>query len=1252
MRYAIKPCGGQFKILDLETGDVVGTFSNFSLANAKLESLGDSVPTQYFANKEFSNDGEVAAVAPSGGGGSARFTEAHFSQPVNKFSAGARRKKRRKIMRANETFYFIANEEGYAPNEAGLTRVQLAPYGRFAHSGGMQVFTKEDAKAIVNEWTGLNKILNPHKYMGIPWYVGHPDHPAFKDRYRDTAAYGRIKTMEVGEDGLYANVKFNEEGKRLINQEKFHGHSVNWKVRQEGNDWRPFSLKSVGFTNEPNIPVKPVLHANEAQEAANDGTSEGAAKGWETRRGGMSAKDQSDAAFTDTEAAVRSFNKTDHGTAAYSHEQARNDHNAAAKSGIGDSDYHTIKAAEHRDMALLHRGVESGKVNASTYLERVRQVGQDMYRYRTQQMGKAARGQTEAELQRIEAHHELESDEFLTARQKAIAMRDSQQAPKSRPITQADADASVSIPAAKKHGMARVSHSGPIGFKMTGIGAGEKPFVEKSENWPAANELTEKLTALVQSDARFEMVELPNEQIIMPAVTPAVADIVYPNSGDGKLTVICQCSDGLYYANQFTIEDGEPVLCDGAPKRVKRATPIMANAFPPNPKREVADDEPDDAEVQAAADGGDVATAAPDDEDDADADTDDLGDGDGDEDGEQAPDGDGDEPGAGEPGAEGDLQFGVCPDCGETDPDGTEEDQGLVKCGKCGAIEPAEDWQQEAEDTGAGEVGDGSQMEGGAEDHGKLAHTASAAALAGKDNALHDSAADTHFAAAQKHRGEGNNAHAQLHELLGKWHQNYAEKDRLKRQSPMSPGEKPGQPNAGAMMQPQQGQPQGQQRQPGQQQPQRPQGQPQQPQRGQQPPGKPGFQQPGQKPPQKPGQAKGGMPSQFQKKQSANEQTITEGDQVKLNDLSNILSLPENSGEPEILARLQTLANGDYPGHPFHGNQWGAAGGNSSPESGAASKKAYMSSKGAKDKGSHAAAAKAHMRAAKLHDKDDNDHVGDYHRAMAKFHSKRAGIKFANEDDGGDEGGEALPNAGSPASVPSGTGKEDLGVPKVKATGASAPAAEGVAGPVAPKTAGQPKPPGPQAMEDWQAKYKAASTELANCTQSLSGLTTGLKANETELTTCAQKRHALEGEITGLRAQLASATAKLEGIANERKSLTPQVIERAVKQGIILLSERAKLEQDLANGFDGAVAALLLRDPALKTTSMCNDVGTRNGTMQSAAAGDRMAQITSAVKAEEMAMANEGVPADYTAAWERAKKKNPVLWEAATEKAE
>lgn len=189
---------------------------------------------------------------------------------------------------SNEASGYVVSTEYAANAESKDNWVQLSPFGKFPHPMGVQVFSKEDSENCVNEFDSTwNKALgNGTKlgFGGLPWYVGHPDNDSFRAQYPDKSSKGRIKQLETRhaanckscnefcnqtsdepcrEHGLFGNVKWNEEGKRLIGNEAYHGHSVNWRVKRVGNELRPVFLKSVGFTNEPNIPVSQITAANE-----------------------------------------------------------------------------------------------------------------------------------------------------------------------------------------------------------------------------------------------------------------------------------------------------------------------------------------------------------------------------------------------------------------------------------------------------------------------------------------------------------------------------------------------------------------------------------------------------------------------------------------------------------------------------------------------------------------------------------------------------------------------------------------------------------------------------------------------------------------------------------------------------------------------------------------------------------------------------------------------------------------------------
>jgi hypothetical protein len=198
----------------------------------------------------------------------------------------------------------------FLPNQLAARRegeehwVQLSPFGDFGNVSGtarvVQRFRREDAERICNEFnSALRRVTQP---LGMPFYIGHPDHPRFAGQpgHADTRAYGRGKEMQVRHDGgcagcgafanarvgdeaaapcqehgLFVRMHWNDEGARLIANESFHGHSVNWAAVPEAMEngvqiYRPVRVKSAGFTNEPNIPVRPASLANSegAEEAA------------------------------------------------------------------------------------------------------------------------------------------------------------------------------------------------------------------------------------------------------------------------------------------------------------------------------------------------------------------------------------------------------------------------------------------------------------------------------------------------------------------------------------------------------------------------------------------------------------------------------------------------------------------------------------------------------------------------------------------------------------------------------------------------------------------------------------------------------------------------------------------------------------------------------------------------------------------------------------------------------------------------
>lgn len=169
---------------------------------------------------------------------------------------------------ANESvvsdFRDISAANEYRADEKGW--IQISPYGEFPHPKGLQVFQRSDADKIVQAYNSIRNM--GRRLFGLPLYKGHPD--ADKASYPDDGAYARIKELDAREDGLYGRAEFSANGKALITDGVYDGHSPYWRFEHDKTRRgviRPVELISVGLTNFPNIPVNPITAAalNEEQ---------------------------------------------------------------------------------------------------------------------------------------------------------------------------------------------------------------------------------------------------------------------------------------------------------------------------------------------------------------------------------------------------------------------------------------------------------------------------------------------------------------------------------------------------------------------------------------------------------------------------------------------------------------------------------------------------------------------------------------------------------------------------------------------------------------------------------------------------------------------------------------------------------------------------------------------------------------------------------------------------------------------------
>jgi hypothetical protein len=155
--------------------------------------------------------------------------------------------------------------------------IQISPPGDFPHGQGIQRVDGDAIGAITRHFNSLPARLG-RLFVGVPFYIGHPDVPSLAREYPDRKAYGWIQEVEAREDGLVAKVKWSDEGRTLLEQGHYKFLSPYWEADEIATEqgrkiFRPKRLISVGLTNQPNIPVLPLANesapicSNEGNEA-------------------------------------------------------------------------------------------------------------------------------------------------------------------------------------------------------------------------------------------------------------------------------------------------------------------------------------------------------------------------------------------------------------------------------------------------------------------------------------------------------------------------------------------------------------------------------------------------------------------------------------------------------------------------------------------------------------------------------------------------------------------------------------------------------------------------------------------------------------------------------------------------------------------------------------------------------------------------------------------------------------------------
>ena len=156
----------------------------------------------------------------------------------------------------NTIFYGNAVALNYAVLVDGVPlSVQLSPFGEFAlHDGGkmngtVQHCTRDAFEAMVANW----------KAAGSPDILVDVDHASATGGSTEAAAWAR--NLRVEDCGLCADFELTPRGRELIGGRQYRFVSPGWTLAADGT---PLALCSVGLTNRPNLPVKPVVNADDA----------------------------------------------------------------------------------------------------------------------------------------------------------------------------------------------------------------------------------------------------------------------------------------------------------------------------------------------------------------------------------------------------------------------------------------------------------------------------------------------------------------------------------------------------------------------------------------------------------------------------------------------------------------------------------------------------------------------------------------------------------------------------------------------------------------------------------------------------------------------------------------------------------------------------------------------------------------------------------------------------------------------------
>lgn len=141
--------------------------------------------------------------------------------------------------------------------------IQIAPLGDHAHAQGMQRVDALCVAQMANRFNSFRARIG-RMFAGVPVFEGH--HDSDPEKYPNGRSFGWvIELQDRGSEGLWARVKWTDEGRQLVKGGQYKFVSPLWTGREIAREngkiiYRPEDLLSLALTNLPNLPLPPLAN--------------------------------------------------------------------------------------------------------------------------------------------------------------------------------------------------------------------------------------------------------------------------------------------------------------------------------------------------------------------------------------------------------------------------------------------------------------------------------------------------------------------------------------------------------------------------------------------------------------------------------------------------------------------------------------------------------------------------------------------------------------------------------------------------------------------------------------------------------------------------------------------------------------------------------------------------------------------------------------------------------------------------------